>query len=199
MWLTRGALAITSACSLGRISYDLLLRHPGSRRPRHDRRYPHQCGARQYFSVSQAAGLFQPGRAHHGDRRLRQPVAHPIGRLNRDRGLGEPGDRRARDPDERAHHVQGGATHRARDPHAARHRGRGAGSVRGQVRPRVPVRRPDQGREAAAVHDLRRRQFHRVHGRYALPADRRAQIWQAGARPRHSPTTSTSTTRSRSD
>ena len=49
----------------------------------------------------------------------------------------------------------------------------------------VPVRRPDQGLADAAVHGLHRRQFHRMHHRHALPADRRAQIRQAGARPRH--------------
>ena len=42
-----------------------------------------------------------------------------------------------------------------------------------------------KGERAAAVHDLFRRQLHRVHDRHALSADRRAQIRQAGPRPRH--------------
>ena len=58
--------------------------------------------------------------------------------------------------------------------------------IRGhQFRRLVPVRRPDQGLADAAVHGLPRRQFHRMHHRHALSADRRAQIRQAGARPRH--------------
>lgn len=40
------------------------------------------------------------------------------------------------------------------------------------------------GGPAAPVHDLCRRQFHRMHAGHALPADRQAQIRQAGARPR---------------
>ena len=40
------------------------------------------------------------------------------------------------------------------------------------------------GERMRAVHDLFRRQFHRKHHRHAISADRRAQIWQAGARPR---------------
>ena len=54
-----------------------------------------------------------------------------------------------------------------------------------QVRRVAPVRRPDQGRAAAALHDLLRRQLHRMHHRHALPADRRTQVRQADARPRH--------------
>ena len=74
--------------------HDLLLRNPGARRPRHDRRYPHQCGPRQHLDLPQAARLHAARRAHHGDRHRRQPVDQPVGREHAARGHGEPGDRR---------------------------------------------------------------------------------------------------------
>ena len=43
-------------------AHDLLCRHPRSRRPRDDRRHPHQCGARQHLDLPQAARLRTPGR-----------------------------------------------------------------------------------------------------------------------------------------
>ena len=52
-----------------------------------------------------------------------------------------------------------------------------------------------KGEPHAAVHGLSGRQFHRMHHRHALLADRRAQIRQAGARPRRSSTTWSCTTR----
>ena len=73
---------------------------------------------------------------------------------------------------------------RPRHPHLARDRRQGARSVRCDVRRILSVRRPDRWRAHAAVHDLFRRQFHRMHHRHAVPADRRAQIRQAGPRPR---------------
>ncbi len=47
----------------------------------------------------------------------RQPVAHPVGHQQRQRRRRESRDRRARDADERADHVSGGAAHRPRHPH----------------------------------------------------------------------------------
>ena len=79
---------------------------------------------------------------------------------------------------------QARAARRPRHPHLARDRRQGARSVRCDVRRFLSVRRTDCRRTHAAVHDLFRRQFHRMHHRHAVPADRRAQIRQAGPRPR---------------
>ncbi len=58
-----------------------------------------------------------PGEAHHGDRIRRQSVDQPVGAQHPDRRLRQPGDRRARNADERADHVPGGAARRPRHPH----------------------------------------------------------------------------------
>ena len=93
---------------------DLLLRNPGARRPRHDRRHAHQCRPRQRLHLPQAARLHAAGRAGDGARLLRQPLAQPDRALDAHRGREQSGDRRTRDVDERADHVPGGAAHRPR-------------------------------------------------------------------------------------
>ena len=126
----------------------------------------------------------QPGAAHHGRGLGRQSVDQPVGGQHPARGMGKPRHRRARNADERAHHVSGRPARRSHHPPALRRRRKGARSLRREVRRLVPARRPDQGRAPSPVHALRRRQLHRVHAGHALSADRRAQIRQAGARPR---------------
>ena len=165
--------------------HDLLLRNSGSRRPRHDRRHADQCGARQYIDLPQAARLQATGRADHGNRLFRQSVPQPVCGLDHDRGRRKQGIRRARNADERAHHVSGRAAHRSRGTPHPRHRSQCTRCGRREIRRFVPVRWTDQGRTHAPVHDLHRRQLHRMHHRHALLADRRAQIRQARARPRH--------------
>ena len=164
---------------------DLLLRNPGAGRAGHDRRHQDQCRPRQHLDLPQAARLLQAGRTHHGGRDRRQSRRQPVGAVDPDRGHRGPHHRRTRDADERADHVPGRPAHRPRHPPGASDR-RSRAEIRGrQLRRVVPVRRPDQGLADAAVHGLHRRQFHRMHHRHALLADRRAQIRQAGARPRH--------------
>ena len=167
------------------IGNDLLLRSAGAGRPGHDRGHKDQCRPRQRLDLPQAAYLQQAGRAHHGDRQRRQSCDQPVGAVDPDRRARGPPHRRDRNASECADHVPGGTAHWPGDPQRSRHRRRRA-AVRGhQFRRLVPVRRPDQGLADAAVHGLPGRQFHRMHHRYALLADRRAQIRQAGARPRH--------------
>jgi putative proteasome-type protease len=60
-------------------------------------------------------------------------------------GWEKPRHRRARNADERAHHVSGRPARRSHRPPALRRRRKGARSLRREVRCLVPARQPDQG------------------------------------------------------
>ena len=107
-------------------------------------------------------------------------------------GMEDPETARTADDHRHAEHVQGGAVPRPRHPRGASHHRRGTRAGHARLVRRVDaVRRSGQGRPAAPVHALRRRQLHRGDDRHALPSDRRAQIRQADPRPldhrRHRP------------
>ncbi len=143
----------------GAVCDDLLRRDPGRRGSRHDRRYPHQCGARRHLDLPQAAHVHQARRAvlalaSAGNLSVTQSVA-----LAPDRGRRGSGYRQAGDDLRRADDVPRGPADRPRDPESPGDRARrvrgGAAALRGVV----PVRRPDRRRADAALHDLLGRQL----------------------------------------